>query len=123
MKDNLKSQSAVEFFILIGVLFFIFLIFLYLFQSDLAGKSDKRKDEMIKEIDEIRRKKNLQMQQLQDVKQAAEQGYDKGVIDALAAAYQQTANCQVTTITLGNVTRRIIDVDCVQEAAGSTSAG
>ena len=49
MKDNLKSQSAVEFFILIGVLFFIFLIFLYLFQSDLAGKSDKRKDEMIRE--------------------------------------------------------------------------
>ena len=65
----------------------------------------------------------LQMQQLQDVKQAAEQGYDKGVIDALAAAYQQTANCQVTTITLGNVTRSIIDVDCVQEAAGSTSTG
>ena len=46
---NLKSQSAVEFFILIGVLFFIFLIFLYLFQSDLASKADKRKDEMIRE--------------------------------------------------------------------------
>ena len=78
---------------------------------------------MIKEIDEIRRKKNLKMQQLQDVKQATEQGYDKGVIDALAAAYQQTANCQITAITLGNVTRRIIDFNCVREAAGSTSAG
>ena len=44
-----KNQSAIEFFILIGVLFFIFLIFLYLFQSDLLDKSEKRKDEMIRE--------------------------------------------------------------------------
>jgi len=44
-----KNQSAVEFFILIGVLLFIFLIFLYLFQGNLFEKTEKRKDDMVRE--------------------------------------------------------------------------
>ena len=51
--------------------------------------------------------------QLQD---AAQQGYTLGVSDALTTAYQQTDNCQVTTITLGNVTRQIVDFACAQQA-------
>lgn len=50
----------------------------------------------------------------QDLAEASQQGFDLGVTNALVAAYQQTANCQVTTITLGNATRQIVDFTCVQ---------
>jgi hypothetical protein len=63
--------------------------------------------------------KQSQIVQLQSV---ANQGYNIGVSDALATAYQQTSNCQVTTLSIGNATRRIVDFDCVQQALAQQQA-
>ncbi len=49
MKKSNGGQSAIEFFILVGVLFFIFMIFLLIFQSNLSDKTYERQDTMIKE--------------------------------------------------------------------------
>jgi len=46
--------------------------------------------------------------------QAAQSGYNKGIQDTVVSLYQQTNNCQLTTINIGNVTRQIVDVECVK---------
>ena len=51
------------------------------------------------------------------IEKAQQQGYIAGVTDALATAYTQTSNCQVTTIYLGNATREIADYECLKKAA------
>lgn len=49
--------------------------------------------------------------------QAQQQGYVAGVTDAIASAYVQTNDCQVTTLYLGNATRQIADYECLKRAA------
>tara|TARA_Y100000310_G_C19974611_1_gene487017 strand:+ start:167 stop:451 length:285 start_codon:yes stop_codon:yes gene_type:complete len=41
-------------------------------------------------------------------------GYNKGVQDAVVSLYQQTNNCQPATINIGNLTKQIFDVACLQ---------
>ena len=55
----------------------------------------------------------LQAKQFQELMKAYQQGYQKGLTDAIATLYAQTENCQVTTITLGNKTRQLIDTACI----------
>jgi uncharacterized membrane protein YukC len=45
-----------------------------------------------------------------------QQGYGQGLTDAVTALFQQTENCKATTLTLGNLTRQIFDVACLQQA-------
>ena len=47
---------------------------------------------------------------------AAQQGYQQGTRDTLSAVFQETANCQVATMTIANQTKRIVDVSCLQQA-------
>jgi regulatory protein YycI of two-component signal transduction system YycFG len=51
----------------------------------------------------------LQMMQ----QQAFQAGYSQGFQDAVISLYQQTNNCRVTTIRIGNVTRKVIDANCL----------
>lgn len=41
-------------------------------------------------------------------------GYNRALEDAILTLYQQTENCQRTTIRVGNLTREIIDVKCIE---------
>ncbi|MBL7051276.1 hypothetical protein ISS04_03915 [Candidatus Woesearchaeota archaeon] len=43
-------------------------------------------------------------------------GYNKGVQDAVVSLYQQTDNCQPATINIGNLTKQVFDVACLQQA-------
>lgn len=44
-------------------------------------------------------------------------GYNQGLTAAVTALAQQTNNCQPAVITLGNFSRQVIDVACLQKAA------
>ena len=50
--------------------------------------------------------------QMQYIK-AYQEGYNQGVYNMVLSLYQQTENCQPTTVNLGNVTRQVIDVGCI----------
>ena len=50
---------------------------------------------------------------LENLQAAANQGYAAGVRAALSEAYDQTKDCQITTITIGNASRQIVDLACV----------
>ena len=53
--------------------------------------------------------------QQEKLQQAYLQGYNQGVTAAVATLYQQTNNCQVTSIFMGESQRQIIDVACLQK--------
>ncbi|MBR9675549.1 hypothetical protein GOV05_00915 [Candidatus Woesearchaeota archaeon] len=42
-------------------------------------------------------------------------GYNQGITDSLVQIYQGTNECQITTINLGNTTRRVADVACLEQ--------
>ena len=46
-----------------------------------------------------------------------QQGYSQGITEAVTALYQQTQECKTTTINIGNITRQVVDADCVRRAA------
>jgi archaellum component FlaF (FlaF/FlaG flagellin family) len=52
----------------------------------------------------------------QELTAVYQQGYSQGITDAVTALYQQTQECKITTINLGNITRQVVDVDCVRQA-------
>lgn len=41
-------------------------------------------------------------------------GYDQGLKDAVTTLYEQTTDCQTTTIFLGNLSRQIFDMACLE---------
>lgn len=49
------------------------------------------------------------------LQQAYVQGYNQGVTSAVTTLYQQTNNCQVTNVFMGESQRQIIDVACLQK--------
>jgi flagellar basal body-associated protein FliL len=55
-----------------------------------------------------------QSRQIQQMQQTLQTGYKQGITDTVGALYQQTENCQVTTINLGNLTKKVVDVACLQ---------
>jgi uncharacterized protein (UPF0333 family) len=50
-----------------------------------------------------------------DIQRAYQNGYNTGLTAAVVAVYQQTNNCQATIITIGNVTRQIVDTSCLTQ--------
>ena len=49
----------------------------------------------------------------QDMLNVFQQGYEQGVADSLNLLHEQTQNCQVAEITIGNITKNILDFSCV----------
>ena len=52
----------------------------------------------------------------QKVNTALNQGYQAGAADAIRAMFQQTNECRIATLNLGNETRNLADVECMQQA-------
>lgn len=55
--------------------------------------------------------------QTQQVKsrQAYVQGYEQGLADVVSGLYQQTSNCQPVSVFMGNSSKQVIDVACLQK--------
>jgi len=45
---------------------------------------------------------------------AAQAGYDQGVLDTVSKLYTETETCQPVPVILGNYTKYVIDVSCLQ---------
>ena len=41
--------------------------------------------------------------------------YNQGKVDTLVQLYTNTADCKIATVSLGNVTRQVADVECIQK--------
>ncbi len=57
---------------------------------------------------------------LQDIKQrdvlvGYQQGYNRAFIDTLSSIWQQTENCSIATVNIGNLSKRVFDVSCLQQ--------
>jgi len=59
-------------------------------------------------IDKVTEKRQEEMLQV------FQEGYEEGLTDAVTALFDQTQNCQTTTITLNNFTKEILDYSCLQ---------
>lgn len=58
----------------------------------------------------------------QELTEAYQNGYNKGLTDAAVTIYKQTDNCQSTTVTIGNLTKTIFDLSCLKvESKNMTS--
>lgn len=57
----------------------------------------------------------------EDMVASYQNGYNGGAKDALTAIYQQTMNCQTSTITVGNFTRQVFDITCLQDNPEKTN--
>ena len=53
---------------------------------------------------------NQQLGALEDSRNS----YNLGVIDTMSSIYQQTEDCSIATIILGNFTKDIIDLKCLE---------
>ena len=49
-----------------------------------------------------------------------QRGYDNGLKDAVTTLYEQTQNCQKTSITLGNLTKEVFDFSCLKKNVETT---
>lgn len=56
----------------------------------------------------------VQRQRTQELVAIYQQGYDQGLTDAVLTLYQQTEGCNAAVINIGNVTRQVLDVDCLK---------
>jgi len=56
----------------------------------------------------------------QELSNAYKNGYDKGLTDAAVTIYKQTENCQTTTIAIGNLTKNVFDLSCIQKQQNTT---
>ena len=50
---------------------------------------------------------------------AYQNGYNRGIQEAVVSLYQQTENCQAAVINLGNVSKQVFDTSCLQAAQQS----
>ena len=57
-----------------------------------------------------------QQQRYDDAISAYKQGYNQGLTDATTTLYQYTEGCGSAKLFLGNVTRQVVDADCVKQA-------
>jgi hypothetical protein len=53
--------------------------------------------------------------QQEKLQQAYVQGYNQGVTNAVSSLYQQTNNCQAVNIFMGESSKQVIDVACLQK--------
>lgn len=49
------------------------------------------------------------------LQQAYSQGYNQGISDVVSGLYQQTDTCQPINIFVGNLSKQVIDVACLQK--------
>jgi len=61
-----------------------------------------------------------EQQRYADALGAYKEGYNAGISDATTTLYQYTENCGAAKLFFGNVTRQVVDLDCVK-AANATS--
>ncbi len=52
----------------------------------------------------------------QEITNSYQNGYNAGIEDSITDLFQQTSNCQTTYIWVGNDTKQLIDVACLQPA-------
>ncbi len=57
----------------------------------------------------------LQTRQMNQLQNAFASGYQLGLTDVITTMYNQTANCQIATMTVGNETRQVVDISCLQQ--------
>lgn len=57
----------------------------------------------------------------QELSNAYQNGYKNGLTDAAVAVYKQTENCQPTNITIGNLTKTIFDLSCLNVEQKNTT--
>lgn len=50
---------------------------------------------------------------------AYQNGYTKGIQEAVISLYQQTNNCKSAMINIGNISRQVFDVACLQNVQQS----
>jgi len=53
------------------------------------------------------------LSQQQQNLESYQNGYAQGLTDTITSIYQQTQNCQITTINVGNSTKHIVDMSCL----------
>ena len=44
-----------------------------------------------------------------------QEGYDQGLKDTVTTLYQETKDCKTTTIWLGNLSKQITDITCLEK--------
>ena len=49
----------------------------------------------------------------ENTSQNIQNAYDQGIIDTISAIYNESENCQGVPITVGNLTKTIFDVSCL----------
>lgn len=49
----------------------------------------------------------------QELSLSYQNGYAKGLTDTITTIFKQTENCHVSTMTLGNLTRSVFDLSCL----------
>ena len=79
-----------EIIIIIGLLVVIFLIAQYV---------------ILDKWDEVNQQKAMD---------AYRTGYEQGLVDAVTTVFGQTQNCQPTTLTIGNLTKQVFDLECLK---------
>jgi hypothetical protein len=57
----------------------------------------------------------------QELTNAYQSGYNTGLSDAVTAVYKQTENCHTTTLTIGNLTKTILDLSCVKSGQNNAT--
>ena len=55
----------------------------------------------------------------QDLTNSYENGYLQGITDAARLVYDQTENCQPTSVTVDNMTKNLFDLSCVNSQANN----
>ena len=43
-----------------------------------------------------------------------QRGYDTGIMDAFNTIFDKTENCQITSISIDNATKNIVDITCLE---------
>ena len=48
-------------------------------------------------------------------------GYDQGLKDAVTTIFQQTTDCKTSTISIGNLSKQILDMICLENGSAKLS--
>jgi hypothetical protein len=57
----------------------------------------------------------------EEIMRSYQGGYDKGLEDAVRAIYEQTQNCQLSTVMIGNLTKQVFDASCIENNSENQS--
>jgi len=55
----------------------------------------------------------------ENVRKAKAEGYRQGVFDTIVKLYKETDTCRPTRIILGNKTKYVIDIECLQPSSAN----